>query len=161
MDFVKNVSNNVCNAAFSVYTEILYGVKYHGNIPKYNGKYGTFPSVTEEVTTALMIMLHGMNSSSGQFAMHIEKVKEHNQNHNNDTKMFIPEINNKGMNNLDKCGDEIYQKIANQLDYMVGRAFIYLSSESPMEVESVCICMRRSWPSTIMASYFCPQQDLL
>ncbi len=116
-----NILKSISSAASLGYTELVYFTCYRVNIPEYNGLYAQFPNITDPNVTALIIMLHGMNSSSGQFALHIDKVIEHNKDHNDCVRMYIPEIRNNGMDTLEKCGEDIYSSIQDKLDDIVHR----------------------------------------
>jgi hypothetical protein len=109
---------SIPNIISSVCTEILFQVKYKINFPKYKGIYGTFPEIDDK-TSAVMIMLSGMNSCSGQYLIHIDHVNEYNKNNDNQIKMFIPEVLDNGRNNLDKCGDKVFNSISEHLDQII------------------------------------------
>jgi hypothetical protein len=114
-----NIFKSISNVASVAYTELLYLTCYWKNIPKYKGLYAQFPNTTDSNVTAVMIMLHGMNSNSGQFAQHIDKIVEYNVYHNDCIRMFVPEIRNRGMDTVEKCGEDVYSSISDKLDDIV------------------------------------------
>lgn len=109
----------IYNVASSLYTEAEYFIKHRKNIAQFNGKYDTFPSIyvndyvndnddfNNTNMKSIIIMLHGMNSSSGQFWLHIKELEKYNDY----IKLYIPEITNRGMCTLQQSGDPVYSEI--------------------------------------------------
>lgn len=115
LNSVSNMTRTLKLFSTAIGSEIAYGATLNWSRATYDGRYGTFPVITID-TKCVIIMIHGMNSSSGQFQLHINEIEKYNNVHNHSIKMFIPEVINKGMNKLQDCGDDIYSKISSHLD---------------------------------------------
>ena len=115
LNSVYNMTKTLKLFSTAIGSEITYGVTLNWSRITHDGKYGAFPTITAD-TKCVIIMIHGMNSSSGQFQLHMNEIEKYNTDHNQCIKMFIPEVLNKGMTKLHDCGNDIYSKISSHLD---------------------------------------------
>lgn len=114
---IMNTYNEANNLRSSVLSELLYFVTLKQSIKTYDGKYNYVRISTN--TKALYVMLHGMNSSSGQFQLHMNEVEKYNLDHDNAISIFAPEILQKGFVKLDLAGDDVFLKLDPYIEHIM------------------------------------------
>lgn len=123
------------NWTLSIFREISYFITNKPFIGYYGDKYSNFPVLDEE-TEKLVILLHCMNSSPGQFMNHFdyfESLKD------NTSKLYSPYILKKGQESLDKCSDEILKQIGGHIEIINNRkiklVFVGISNGGRISVD--------------------------
>lgn len=101
--------NKCVNMGSSVLSELEYFLTLKQSIKTYDGKYNSVRISTN--TKALHVMLHGMNSSSGQFQLHMNEVEKYNFEHDDKISVFAPEIIEKGFVELELSGEDVFSKL--------------------------------------------------
>lgn len=102
----------------SIFSEVSYLVNYDIWRKFYDGKYSKFPQI-DASTASLVIMLHGLYSSSGQFQKHIDFFENYNSKNNRKIKMFVPEILNRGYAELNLCSNAIFDQFKDYINNII------------------------------------------
>lgn len=102
------------NLIISLYRELQYYVTTP-SLSYYDNNHSTFP-ILDNNTNKLVIMLHGLHASPGQFVNHI---KYYNNNVNETIKIYTPFIKDTGHTSLENSTTDILNIIQQNIDFII------------------------------------------
>ena len=103
------------NWIISLYRELQYFVTTKPFLSYYDNHHSTFP-ILDNNTNKLVIMLHGLHASPGQFVNHI---KYYNNNANDTIKIYTPFIKDTGHTSLENSTTDILDIIQQNIDFII------------------------------------------